>query len=39
MGSTTSVDVTREGVEKAYGLRRLSEESEWDCVGKDVFYW
>lgn len=27
LGGTTSIDVTRKGVDKAYGLRRLSEES------------
>src|SRR3546814_15775210 len=27
MGGTTSIDVTREGVDKAYGLERLSCES------------
>jgi HAD superfamily hydrolase (TIGR01484 family) len=27
LGGTTSVDITREGVDKAYGLRRLSEHS------------
>lgn len=27
IGGSTSIDVTREGVDKAYGLKRLSEES------------
>lgn len=27
LGGTTSIDVTRQGVDKAYGLRRLSEKS------------
>lgn len=27
MGGTTSIDITREGVDKAYGLERLSEHS------------
>jgi HAD superfamily hydrolase (TIGR01484 family) len=27
IGGTTSIDVTREGVDKAYGLRKLSKES------------
>jgi HAD superfamily hydrolase (TIGR01484 family) len=27
LGGTTSIDVTRKGIDKAYGLRRLSEES------------
>ncbi|WP_371424679.1 HAD-IIB family hydrolase [Tardiphaga sp.] len=27
LGGTTSIDVTRAGIDKAYGLRRLSEES------------
>jgi HAD superfamily hydrolase (TIGR01484 family) len=27
IGGSTSIDVTREGVDKAYGMRRLSEES------------
>src|SRR3546814_9764419 len=28
MGGTTSIDVTREGVDKAYGLERLSRSEE-----------
>jgi phosphomannomutase len=27
LGGTTSIDITRQGVDKAYGLRRLSERS------------
>ena len=27
MGGATSIDITREGVDKAYGLRKLSEVS------------
>ncbi|GIZ41367.1 hypothetical protein CKM354_000467300 [Cercospora kikuchii] len=42
MGGTTSIDVTKQGVDKAYGLRKLSEESkihldEMTFVGDAIF--
>ena len=33
LGGTTSIDVTREGVDKGYGLKRLSEESGVPLAG------
>jgi hypothetical protein len=27
VGGSTSIDITRQGIDKAYGMRRLSEES------------
>ena len=42
MGGSTSIDITREGVDKAYGLRKLSKESGFDLdsfmfVGDAIF--
>ncbi|CAK1358435.1 hypothetical protein CB0940_06953 [Cercospora beticola] len=42
MGGTTSIDVTKQGVDKAYGLRKLSEESgihleEMMFIGDAIF--
>lgn len=42
MGGTTSIDVTKKGVDKAYGLKKLSRESgvaleEMMFVGDAIF--
>jgi phosphomannomutase len=42
MGGSTSIDITREGVDKAYGLKKLSAESGFDLdsfmfVGDAIF--
>ncbi|KAL2826634.1 HAD-like domain-containing protein [Aspergillus cavernicola] len=42
MGGATSVDITKKGVDKAYGLRRLSEHSrialeEMMFIGDAIF--
>ncbi|WP_028967570.1 HAD-IIB family hydrolase [Sphingomonas phyllosphaerae] len=42
MGGATSIDITREGVDKGYGLRRLAKESGFDLsemlfIGDAIF--
>ena len=36
MGGATSIDITREGVDKAYGLKKLAEHSGVD-LGEMIF--
>jgi hydroxymethylpyrimidine pyrophosphatase-like HAD family hydrolase len=42
MGGATSIDITREGVDKGYGLRKLARESGFDLsemlfIGDAIF--